>query len=122
MVGKKIWRIRLGHDLADARKQAIRCLDSTDQEIELAKLPTAKERQARRRELHYQGLQGLPAEEIFHEPRFMGSPDEAEALSKLPKNYGKTVDDIIDLVVQLKCPAAGTTKEYKGSLEKFRTH
>jgi integrase len=64
----------------------------------------------------------MPAEETFHEPMFIGSPDEAEALSDLPKSSGKTVDDIVDLVVQLKNPAAGTIKEYKGSLEKFRTH
>jgi hypothetical protein len=32
------------------------------------------------------------------------------------------VEDIVELVVQLKSPAAGTIKEYKGSLEKFRTH
>jgi hypothetical protein len=122
VIGKKLWRIRLGHDLADARKQAISCLTSTDQEIELAKLPTARDRQARRRELHYQELQGMPAEEIFHDPSFMGSPDEADALSDLPKSSGKTVEDIVELVVQLKSPAAGTIKEYKGSLEKFRTH
>lgn len=122
MVGKKLWRIRLGHDLADARKQAISCLTSTDQEIELAKLPTVEDRYARRKELQYQELQGMPAEEIFHEPRFMGSPDKAEALSELPKSSGKTVADIVDLVVQLKSPASGTIKEYKGSLEKFRTH
>ena len=122
VIGKKLWRIRLGHDLADARKQAISCLATTDQEIELAKIPTAKDRYARRKELEYQELQGKPAEEIFHKPWFMGSPDDAEALSALPKTSGKTVDDIIDLVVQLKSPAAGTIKEYKGSLEKFRTH
>ena len=122
VIGKKLWRIRLGHDLADARKQAISCLTSTDQEIEIAKLPTARDRQARRRELHYQELQGMPAEEIFHDPSFMGSPDEADALSELPKSSGKTVEDIVELVVQLKSPAAGTIKEYKGSLEKFRTH
>ena len=46
----------------------------------------------------------------------MGSPDEAEALSDLPKSSGKTVEDIFDLVVQLKSPAAGTIKEYRGSL------
>ena len=102
VVGKKLWRIRLGHDLADARKQAISCLTSTDQDIELAKLPTAEDRYARRNELHYQELQGMPAEETFHEPMFIGSPDEAEALSDLPKTSAKTVDDIVDLVVQLK--------------------
>jgi len=121
-IGKKLWRIRLGHDLVDARKQAISCLAKTDQEIELAKLPTARDRYARRKELRYQQLQGLPAEEIFHDPLFSGSDDDAEALSELPKTSGKTVDDIVDLVVQLKSPAAGTIKEYKGSLEKFRTH
>ena len=122
MIGKKLWRIRLGHDLVDARKQAISCLAKTDEEIELAKLPTVEDRYARRKELQYQQLQGLPAEEIFHDPLFFGSDDDAEALSELPKTSGKTVDDIVDLVVQLKSPAAGTIKEYKGSLEKFRTH
>ena len=40
----------------------------------------------------------------------------------LPRTSGKTTGDIVDLVVSLKKPAAGTIKEYKGALEKFRLH
>jgi len=121
-IGKKLWRIRLGHDLAEARRQAISCLATTDKEIELAKLPTAAERFARRQELLHIELQGLSAQEIWDHPKFFGSDDEAEALSVLPRTSGKTPSDIVELVVSLKKPAAGTVKEYKGALEKFRLH
>ena len=121
-IGKKLWRIRLGHDLAAARRQAISCLAKTDQEIELAKLPTAEEKYARRQELLRLELQGRKAEEIFDHPRFYGSPEDAEALAALPKTSVKTPEQIVELVVGLKTPAAGTVKEYKGALEKFRLH
>ena len=121
-IGKKLWRIRLGHDLAEARRQAISCLAKTDTEIELAKLPTAADRFARRQELLHIELQGLSAQEIWDHPKFFGSDDEAEALSVLPRTSGKTPGDIVDLVVSLKKPAAGTIKEYRGALEKFRLH
>ena len=121
-IGKKLWRIRLGHDLAAARRQAISCLDKTDQEIELAKLPTAEEKYARRQELLRLELQGRKAEEIFDHPRFYGSPEDAEALAALPKTSVKTPEQIVELVVGLKTPAAGTIKEYRGALEKFRLH
>lgn len=121
-IGKKLWRIRLGHDLAAARRQAISCLVRTDQEIELAKLPTAEERHQRRQELLMLELQGREAEEIFDQPKFFGSPEDAEALAALPKTSAKTPAQIVELVVGLKAPAAGTIKEYKGALEKFRLH
>ena len=121
-IGKKLWRIRLGHDLSAARRQAISCLAETDQEIELAKLPTAEERHQRREELLMLKLQGREAVEIFDHPKFFGSPEDAEALGALPKTSAKTPDQIVDLVVGLKAPAAGTVKEYKGALEKFRHH
>ena len=121
-IGKKLWRIRLGHDLTEARRQAISCLARTDQEIELAKLPTAAERLAKRQERIQVELQGRPAQEIWEHPNFYGSDNEAEALSVLPRTSGKTPSEIVDLVVSLKNPAAGTIKEYKGCLEKFRRH
>jgi len=121
-IGKKLWRIRLGHDLAAARRQAISCLAKTDQEIELAKLPTAEERHQRRQELLMLELQGREAEEIFDHPKFFGSPEDAEALAALAKTSAKTPAQIVELVVGLKAPAAGTIKEYRGALEKFRQH
>ena len=121
-IGKKLWRIRLGHDLAEARRQAISCLARTDQEIELAKLPTAEERLAKRQERIQMELQGRPAQEIWEHPNFYGSDHEAEALSLLPRTSGKTPSEIVDLVVSLKNPAAGTIKGYKGCLEKYRRH
>ena len=72
-IGKKLWRIRLGHDLTEARRQAISCLARTDQEIELAKLPTAAERLAKRQERIHVELQGRPAQEIWEHPKFYGS-------------------------------------------------
>ena len=122
VLGKKLWRIRLGHDLAAARRQAISCLAETDQEIELAKLPTAEERHQRRQELLMLELQGSKAEEIFDHPKFLGTPEDAEGLGALPKTSAKTPAQIVELVVGLKAPAAGTIKEYKGALEKFRLH
>ena len=121
-IGKKLWRIRLGHDLAAARRQAISCLAKTDQEIELAKLPTAEERHQRRQELLMLELRGREAEEIFDQPKFFGSPEDAEALAALPKTSAKTPAQIVELVVGLKAPATGTIKEYRGALEKFRLH
>ena len=121
-IGKKLWRIRLGHDLAAARRQAISCLAKTDQEIELAKLPSNAERRKKRRELHYLELQGREAREIWNDPSFLGSPEDAEALAALPKTSAKKPEQIVDLVVGLKAPAAGTIKEYKGALEKFCQH
>ena len=121
-IGKKLWRIRLGHDLAVARRQAISCLAETDQEIELAKLPTAEERHQRRQELLMLELQGREAEEIFDHPKFFGSPGDAEALAASTKTSAKTPGQIVELVVGLKAPAEGTIKEYKGALEKFRLH
>ena len=121
-IGKKLWRIRLGHDLSAARRQAISCLAETDQEIELAKLPTAEERHQRREELLMLKLQGREAVEIFDHPKFFGSPEDAEALAALPRTSVKTPEEIVELVVGLKTPAAGTIKEYKGALEKFRHH
>lgn len=121
-IGKTLWRIRLGHDLAGARRQAIGCLASTDQEIELAKLPTEEDRCARRKELLHLTLQGKDPEEIFDHPKFYGSPKDAKALSVLPKTSGKTAQDILELVIGLKKPAEGTIKEYRGCLEKFRQH
>ena len=121
-IGKKLWRIRLGHDLSAARRQAISCLAETDQEIELAKLPTSAERKRKQRELYYLGLQGQEAKDIWNDPSFLGSPEDAEALAALPKTSAKTPDQIVQLVVGLKAPAAGTIKEYKGALEKFRHH
>ena len=121
-IGKKLWRIRLGHDLSAARRQAISCLAETDQEIELAKLPTAEERRQRREELLTLKLQGREAVEIFDHPKFFGSPEDAEALAALPKTSVKTPEQIVELAVGLKTPAAGTIKEYRGALEKFRLH
>ena len=121
-IGKKLWRERLGHDLGEARREVIRCLAKTDQEIELAQLPTEEERRARRQELLHQQLQGLDPEEIFDHPRFYGSPEFSKFLSVLPRTSGKTAAEILDLAVDLKNPAAGTVKEYRASLEKFQTH
>ena len=56
-IGKKLWRIRQRLDLAEARRQTISCLAKTDKEIELAKLPTAANRFARRQELLHIELQ-----------------------------------------------------------------
>ena len=108
---KKLWRIRLGHDLAAARRQAISCLAETDQEIELAKLPTAEERHQRRQQLLMLELQGREAEEIFDHPSFRGSPEDAEFLAALPKTSTKTAAQIVDLVVGLKAPATRNTRE-----------
>lgn len=121
-IGKKLWRVRLGHDLAEARRGLINCLAKTDLEIELAELPSDDDRSARRQELLHRELQGLEPEEIFDHPRFKGSPELAKFLSVLPRTSGKTAADILELVVGLKNPATGTIKEYRGCLEKFQTH
>ena len=121
-IGKKLWRINLGHDLAEARKELSHCLSQTDQEIELAKPPTEEKRRAMRQELLHMELQGSSAQDVWDHPRFYGTPKEAEALAELPKTSGRTPEEIIALVVALKRPAEGTVKEYKNSLRKFAKH
>ena len=53
----------------------------------------------------------MSAQEICDHPKFFGLDDEAEALSVLARKSGKTPSDIVELVVSLKKPAAGPSRD-----------
>ena len=68
-------------------------------------------------------LHGLDAGVIFHDPRFYGTPEEAEALAALPPVASTmTADQLVSLAQNLKQPAPGTIREWNNCLRLLQEH
>ena len=86
-VGKTFWRQLLAHDLMTARRKLPALIAETDELIELlraGKSVDTRPSNQRPAELDRKLLQGQPAEEVYNDPRFFGTPEEAETVSELP--------------------------------------
>jgi integrase len=120
-VGHTYWRYLLAHDLATARLRLPEALANTERLIQSLRdgggnIPVS----VTPPDLIRRQLQGLPAAEVFHHPRFYGTPSEAIELSELPPEPSTTPvssDDLISLGIRLKTPSEQTQLAWQAVLK-----
>ena len=80
------WRWKLADTLSEARRRLPGAIAETDELIDdlRAGKPQKAPSNQMPRQLAKDLLAGKPASEVFNSPDFLGSPEEAEAISELP--------------------------------------
>ncbi|MDA7491193.1 site-specific integrase [Synechococcus sp. AH-707-M23] len=133
-VGKTQWRWKLAETLAEARRLLPQAVADTDQviaQVRAGKTPRLPSPNQQPRSLSKTLLAGQPTSKVFQSDYFIGTPEEAQAISELPPvqlsgTRQVTDGDLLDLKERLQKDRSDQTadnwRRFLGEFVQFLGH